>query len=181
MQAMQHWKSSRLLTVLLLGLLAGCGGLRTTAMIPDSAGTVTTHHAKSIRIGTVTGNKKEFFGGPEMIKPEEFRAVLSGAFSRAKLFDSVQTGAADLEISATFLAHGQVSSGFDVEHAMVVEYRLLDLRSGKEIWTQSINSRQAAKLSDAWGGAARTRMAQEGCVRKNLDQLITALAKLRIE
>lgn len=174
--------SLKLAAICVALVLTGCSGLQLKNMVPESANSVTTHHTQSIRIGSITGNREEFFGGPEMITAEEFKTVLTETFVRSKLFSSVEQSAADLELSAKFIAHGQVTSnGFNAEQAMVIEYTLANLRTGQELWKQSINSRHTATLSDALGGNARTRMAQEGCVRKNVEQLIEALNKLSIE
>lgn len=164
-----------------LVLMAGCSGLKIKNMVPASFGNVSKHHAQSVRIGSVSGNRKEFFGGPELITGEELKTVLKETFVRSKLFSAVEASNSDLEISAKFVAHGQVSKGLNPETAMVIEYWLVDLRNGREIWRQAFNSRNKATLGDALGGAARTRIAQEGCVRKNVEQLVEALNVLSIE
>lgn len=161
--------------------ITGCSGLKIKNMVPASLDNVSTHHAQSIRIGAVSGNQEEFFGGPELITSDELKTVLKETFTRSKLFSAVAAANSDLEISAKFLAHGQVSKGLNPEHAIVIEYWLVDLRNGREIWRQAFNSRNKATLGDALGGAARTRIAQEGCVRKNVEQLVEALNMLSIE
>lgn len=163
-------------------LITGCSGLKIKNMVPASLDNVSTHHVQSIRIGSVSGNKEEYFGGPELVNSEELKTVLKQTFTRSKLFSAVDISNPDLEISAKFLAHGRVvSNGFNPENAMVIEYWLVDLRNGREIWRQAFNSRNKATLGDALGGAARIRIAEEGCVRKNVEQLVEALNSLAIK
>jgi hypothetical protein len=167
----RRWATS----ALVLGLLTACGGLEVARMLPPTAPAPVPRFAGVLRVMPVTGAKTAQFGGPALVSNEMFREALVAALRRSNLFRGVETEArADWELHADFLAHGQ-GVGLDYRAAMVVQYRIVQQRSGTEIWRQGINSRHEVTVSQAFSGATRTIMANEGSVRENLTQLIALM------
>ncbi|MDJ0741039.1 MAG: hypothetical protein QNJ91_15090 [Gammaproteobacteria bacterium] len=77
--------------------------------------------------------------------------------------------------------HGEIitittEGGVSPLHAIVVQYWLVDARSGDEIWRQGINTRHQVKWNEAFAGATRIIRAVEGATKKDLTRLVQALS-----
>jgi hypothetical protein len=55
-----------------------------------------------------------------------------------------------------------------------------DTQSGKTVWTKDVNSEYTAKVSDAFAGVERLRLANEGAARENIRQAISDMAALTL-
>ena len=171
-----------LLVMILLGfgLLAGCSGVSIENMVPPAQPASTPVFEKTITVHQVTGAKEEIFGGPELVSNEEYTEALVETLKQSKVFRKVVTKqSGDWELTTTIVAHGQ-GDGLDYRSAMVVEYQIVDTATKKEIWKKGFNSRHEVTVFQAFSGAARTTKAQEGSVRKNLQQFISSLASAKL-
>ena len=81
----------------------------------------------------------------------------------------------EYELHTELISQGQGAVALDYRSAMVVQYRIVDTRSGADLWKKGFNSRAEVTVSQSLSGAKRTVSAQEGSVRENLAQLIAAL------
>ena len=162
------------------GLLAGCSGVSIDNMVPPPQPASTPVFEKTLKVHQVSGAKEEIFGGPELVSNEEYTEAVVETLKQSNLFRNVvttQTG--DWDLTTTIVAHGQ-GDGLDYRSAMVVEYRIVDTATKKEIWKKGFNSRHEVTVFQAFSGAARTTKAQEGSVRKNLQQFIASLASAKL-
>ncbi len=161
--------------------LSGCAGLDLNNMVPDTSSLAATRIDKSISVTNVSGAQDSKFGGPAMVSNEQFKSSLVEALRNSGIFRSVVTeSAADLEISAEFVAQGQ-GAGLNYLAALVVEYMIVDSASKDEVWSDAFNSRHEVTVGQALSGAKRTVMAAEGAVRENLEQLLENLAEADLE
>ena len=116
-----------------------------------------------------------------MISNEMYREALVSALRKSNLFRRVETDSVgDYELHTDLVAQGQ-SLGLDYRSSMVAQYRITDVRSGAERWKRGFNSRHEVTVGQALSGATRTTMAQEGSVRENLAQLVTALSTAELK
>jgi len=70
--------------------------------------------------------------------------------------------------------------GFSFTVKMEVSYALKDTQSGNTVWTKDVNSEYTAKVSEAFAGVERLRLANEGAARENIRQAITDMAALTL-
>ena len=160
--------------------LAGCGGIDTKRMVPETTNPTGQRFEQSLKIVEPIGGQKSKFGVQDYVENPEMHSALMGAFREAGLFSSVtDSGAADLELH-TEIIEVAASGGFDMTFAFVTQYWLVDPKSGEEIWRKGINARNEEKLKDTWSGSGRAVKALEGAVRTNIQRLIEALAKADI-
>lgn len=68
--------------------------------------------------------------------------------------------------------------GFDMTVTATVTYMLVERASGKTVLQKTIPTPYTAKMSDAFAGYERLRLANEGAVRQNITQLIQELARI---
>ena len=71
--------------------------------------------------------------------------------------------------------------GFDMTVTATVRYSLIERISGREVFSRSIPTPYTAKMGDAFVGSERLKLANEGAVRKNIEELIAELLRLRIQ
>ena len=161
------------------GLLAGCTGISIDNLVPPPQPASTPVFDKTIKVHQVSGAKEEIFGGPELVSNEEYTEALVETLKQSNVFRHVVTNqSGDWDLTTTIVAHGQ-GDGLDYRSAMVVEYRIVDTATKKEIWKKGFNSRHEVTVFQAFSGAVRTTRAQEGSVRKNLQQFISSLASAK--
>ena len=167
--------------MLMYAALAGCAGLAVERMMPTNAAAPAPRFDGSLRVLPVTGARDSQFGGPALISNEMYREALVSALRKSNLFRRVETdGAGDYALHTDLVAQGQ-SLGLDYRSSMVAQYRITEMRSGAERWKRGFNSRHEVTVGQALSGATRTTMAQEGSVRENLAQLITALSTAELK
>ena len=71
---------------------------------------------------------------------KSIRRPWSKTLKQSNLFRNVVTKqSGDWELTTTIVAHGQ-GDGLDYRSAMVVEYRIVDTATKKEIWKKGFNS-----------------------------------------
>lgn len=171
-----------LLTWLALAVsFAGCASLAVDRMLPPVNAAQTPRFDAALRVLPVTGARQELFGGPALVSNEMYRDALAQALKQSNLFRRISTDEqGDYELHTELFAQGQGDVALDYRSAMVVQYRIVDRRSGTDAWRKGFNSRKEVTVSQALSGARRTVTAQEGSVRDNLAQLIAALAEARL-
>jgi hypothetical protein len=69
--------------------------------------------------------------------------------------------------------------GFDMTVTATVTYLLVERASGKTVWQKTLPTPYTAKMSDAFAGYERLRLANEGAVRQNITQLVQELLRLK--
>ncbi len=171
--------------LLMAGLISGCG-ISIDNLVPLSPVVQTPRFDKILKVENVTGAQESYFGGPAMVTDEEYTEALVRTLRQSNFFKQVVTDTpGDYELLTTIVAHGQDQGSnaaigtLDAKHAMVVEYRIVDALSKHPLWKKGFNSRHEVTLGESFSGAARTIAAQEGSVRKNLDQFIRSLSSAK--
>lgn len=163
------------LAILVL-LLAGCS-IKTDGLVPDPPVGVETRLESSVRVMPVAGGRASSFGREAYITNEQYREALFRSLDDAGLFSLVtMTDAADLDLYSEIITI-TTEGGLSPRYAIVVQYWLVDPVSGDEIWRKGINTRHEVKWNEAFAGATRIIRAVEGATKKNLSQLVTALAR----
>lgn len=134
----------------------------------------------SIAIRDVTGGRET--------NPLWMSSVGSGEFERA-LTDSLrasgmlspnrQDGA--FLLTADLGKVDQPFMGFDMTVTTTVTYNLAERATGRNVFQQSLSTPYTARMSDAFLGVERLKLANEGSVRSNIERLIESLTRLRID
>ena len=187
---MNKCRYAKIMLLALVLSVVGCG-LSSENLIPDTTNLGATTIEKVIKVVDVQGAQESFFGGPAMITDEEYKEALVNSLGKSKLFREVRTdGDSDLDLYAKIIVHGQADDAVgsigvlefiaDYTSAMVVEYRIIETKTGEEIWKKGFSSRHKVTVAQELGGAARTIKAQEGSVKKNLSQFLRSLSELKL-
>ncbi len=70
--------------------------------------------------------------------------------------------------------------GFDMTVGSTVRYSLIETQTRKEIYARVIQISYTAKMSDAFVGAQRLKLANEGAVKANIEAFVKDLIALKI-
>jgi hypothetical protein len=173
---------AELVLIALAAACVGCASLEVDRMLPPVKAVPTQRFNVVLRVLPVTGARQELFGGPALVSNEMYREALANALRQSNLFRQVETERpGDYELHTELFAQGQGVVALDYRSAMVVQYRVVDTRSGADLWKKGFNSRTEVTVTQSLSGAKRTVTAQEGSVRDNLAQLIAAMSTAELK
>lgn len=87
---------------------------------------------------------------------------------------------APLAVQARLVKLDQPFMGFDMTVTSVVHYTVRDVRSGAVLIDEDVTAEHTAKMSEAFAGVTRLKLANEGSARKNIASLIERLKQIRV-
>lgn len=167
----------------ILGAVIGLGGCASPAgtkeMVSDSA-QVVTKHPYSVAVRTAGGRETDKMGASQ-ISDQDFAEALRQSITTTKLFSKVVEGQDSDYLLSVFVANlEQPMMGFSMTVKMEAAWSLTEVKSGKVIWKDTINSTYTASASAAFAGVERLRIATEGAARENIKMGIEELSKLSL-
>jgi len=128
----------------------------------------------------VSGGKETSKMGASQISNDAFAQALRDSIDKAGLFNKVSSEGARYRLTSFIGKVDQPMIGFSFTVKMEVSYVLKDTQSGNTVWTKDVNSEYTAKVSEAFAGVERLRLANEGAARENIRQAITDMAALTL-
>lgn len=172
--------------LLVTAYLAGCATAANSGNM-----TIATADATAARKSTPDAMKtnvaiREVSGGKDT-NPLWMSNVGSADFERA-LEDSLRSvgmlstdrQSGRYQIVAQLAKLDQPLLGLDMTVTSNVTYKLIERATGKSVWEKSIATPYTAKMSDAFVGTERLRLANEGAIRQNISQLIGELQQIKV-
>ena len=175
MKKMRRMAQVPLIPAVLVLLFAGCS-IKTEGLIPDRPVETTRKIDKTVKVMPVQGGRASTFGREAYITNEQYHEALRQTLVDARLFSRVvESGNADLNLHSEIITI-TTEAGTSPTYAIVVQYWLVDPRTGEEIWRKGINTRHHVKWNEAFAGGTRIIMAVEGATKKNLTRLVQALS-----
>ena len=172
---------SILAPLLLLGLLVGCASParidQMAANVP--ATTVDAKLRKSIALSDVTGGKETNAMWTSQVASDDFRRALEISLERAGLLSKINSEGR-FQLIADLSKLQQPLAGIDMTVTASVHYSLIERKSKKEIYRKVIQQPYTAKFSDAFLGAERLRLANEGAINANISAFIRDIFLLEL-
>lgn len=108
----------------------------------------------------------------------EFRAALEQSLMSSGLLTPQSFNAKYLLEAELVQAHFSRIRISDFSVTMTVDYRLKEASTGTLVWQYAISTPYTAKSSEAFIGAVRLRLANEGATRANIKELIDTLYQI---
>jgi len=134
---------------------------------------------EAIAVRDVTGGKET--------NPMWVSSVSSSDFERALEFSLKDAGLLSPNKQAgkyVLVAHlsqlDQPFAGASMTVTATVRYTLIDRATNKDVLEKTLATPYTAAWNDAFMGSERLKLANEGAVRANIQQLIDALAALKV-
>jgi hypothetical protein len=165
--------------IALAALLGGCA----TAAKPEAmvAEPVAIAHTSSSDVSVVvSGGKATSTTGASQISDDGFAQALSDSITKSGLFKAVAPSGGRYRLAAFIGKVDQPMLGLSMTVKMEVSYTLTDTKSGKTVWSKNVASEHTAKVSDAFAGVARLRMANEGAAKANIQEAITEISSMSL-
>jgi PBP1b-binding outer membrane lipoprotein LpoB len=165
--------------IALAALLGGCA----TAAKPDAmvAEPVAIAHTSSSDVSVVVSGGKATSGmGASQISDDGFAQALSDSITKSGLFKAVAPSGGRYRLAAFIGKVDQPMIGLSMTVKMEVSYTLTDTKSGKAVWSKNVASEHTAKVSDAFAGISRLRLANEGAAKANIQEAITEISTMSL-
>lgn len=134
----------------------------------------------NISIKDVTGGKETSPMWTSQVGSSDFQRALENSLRVTGLLSPIGSNGS-YQLTADLISLDQPMIGFDMTVTATVRYSLIEKISGKEIFTRSIPTPYTAKMGDAFIGSERLKIANEGAVRKNIEELIAELVRLKVQ
>jgi hypothetical protein len=137
-------------------------------------------HQGSVAIN-VSGGTETDPTGKSQISDANFAAAIKASIEKSGVFAKVLgADAADYRLDAGIVRVSQPTAGFNMTVELEVSWTLARRSDGRIAWQKAEISTHTAKVSDAFAGVARLRMATEGAARLNIEQALGEIGKLDI-
>lgn len=168
-----------------LAALSGCATpARTDQMVATSLSTprvaVSPALRESIGIRDVTGGRDTNPLWVSNVGSVEFERALEDSLRNAGLLAPVR-GAARYQLSADLHKLDQPLMGIDMTVTATVDWHLVERSTGRNVLKRSIGTPYTAKMSDAFLGAERMKLANEGAIRRSIEVLIDEILRLPVD
>jgi len=172
--------STALILIALTAMTAGCAtGAKSSAMVVERVGP--THRSSADVSVVVSGGKETSSMGGSQISSDAFSQALSDSIEKSNLFTKVSAAGARYKLAAFIGKVDQPMLGFSMTVKMEVSYTLTDTKAVAAVWTKNIASEYTAKVSDAFAGVERLRLANEGAAKENIRLALDEIAALNVE
>jgi hypothetical protein len=134
----------------------------------------------SLSVTDVTGGKETSPMWTSQVDSSDFQRALENSLRTTGLLSPVRRYGL-YQPTADLTGLDQPMVGFNMTVTATVSYSLIERSSGREIFLRSIPTPYTAKMGDAFVGSERLKLANEGAVRKNIEDLIAERLKSRIQ
>lgn len=130
--------------------------------------------AKSVAVGVVTGGEQTdaMWGVSQIDNPAFKRALVSSLRKAGLLSDNPH---AKYVVTAELIALKQPFFGMDMKVTSRIRYTLKEAATGAVVLDEEVIAPYTATVGDAFVGAQRLRLANEGSARKSIATLIEKL------
>lgn len=162
-------------------LLFGCAsGARFHQMM--ASGHVTSGFDKvlisKIEVSRSTGGKETNPVLMPQISNNQFTSAIKHSLENYGLLANKND--ARYSLRSSIIALDQPVFGVDFTVTTVVKYELLDIKTRKIIFEETIDSAYSTTMSDAYVATTRLQLANEGSARENIHEFLRQLSKLEI-
>lgn len=134
---------------------------------------------ESIAVKDVTGGKETNPMWISNVSSSDFSRALEASLKDSGLLSNNNQGS-----KYTLVAHlqklDQPLFGASMTVTATVQYSLVERQTGKEVFARTVSMPYTAAWNDAFLGAERLKLANEGAIRVNIQQLIDALLAEKI-
>jgi hypothetical protein len=162
-------------------ILSGCA---TPARVDQMAVSVPVYQTNSalkdsIGVADVTGGRDTNPMWTSQVSSNDFRRALEASLQNAGLYSRIGAGS-KYQLTADLTRLDQPLMGFDMTVTASVRYSLIERVSRKEVYSRVIQVPYTAKMSDAFIGSERLRLANEGAIKVNIQAFINDMLGLRL-
>ncbi len=164
-------------------LLAGCATPTRIEQMAAAPRAVTQSADPTLRnaisVTEVTGGRETNPMWTSQVSSDSFHRALEMSLQSAGLHERL-AARSRFRLIADISRVDQPMFGIDMTVSSTVRYSLIDTSSKKEVYGRVITVAYTAKISDAFLGAERLKLANEGSMRANIEKLVEDLLALKL-
>lgn len=172
------------LAIVCMALVAGCASPARVDQMAASGQpaqrVAETPLRNNVAIRDVTGGQETNPLWKSNVGGNEFNLALEESLRNVGLL-APNRQAGRFTLTAHLQSVDQPMFGLDMTVTASVSYVIIERSTGKEIFQRTVAVPYTAKMSDAFVGVERLKLANEGAIRTNISQLIDELFRLRID
>ena len=171
----------KILAIFSVVVLAGCATPAAVEQMAVSLPITQTNPAlkNSVAVAEVTGGRDTNPMWTSQVSGDAFRRALEQSLESAGMFNKIVAGS-KYQLTADLTRLDQPMMGFDMTVGSTVRYSLIETQTRKEIYARVIQISYTAKMSDAFVGSQRLKLANEGAVKANIEAFVKDLIALKI-
>ena len=168
--------------VLTAAVLVGCATPAAVEQMAVALPITQTNPAlkNSVGVAEVTGGRETNPMWTSQVSSDSFRRALEQSLENAGMFSKIVAGS-KYQLTADLTRLDQPMMGFDMTVTSTVRYALVETKSRKEVYGRVIQASHTATVSEAFMGAQRLTLANEGAVKANIRSFINDLLALKID
>lgn len=169
------------LALLAVVVLAGCATPAAVEQMAVSLPVIQTNPAlkNSVAVADVTGGRETNPMWASQVSSDAFRRALEQSLASSGMFSKLLAGS-KYQLTADLTRLDQPMLGFDMTVTATVRYSLIDSQTRKEVYARVFQIPYTAKVSDAFLGVQRLKLANEGAVKANIEAFINDLIALKL-
>jgi hypothetical protein len=133
-------------------------------MVPESFGSL-KHFNKTVQVVVDTTKANDHF--KNWVVDAEFRSAIEQSLLKAKLFSGLGPTGSDYQLRVTVTSVANFW-GLDARLAVNTTWEVIDLERQTPLWKDVVQSEATATIGDAFGGAARVKIAYERALKENI-------------
>jgi hypothetical protein len=171
--------SLKIFSLLALAILTGCAapaGIEQMSVNAPVLQSIDSPLKKSVRVTAVTGGRETNPMWSSQVSSESFQRALELSLQNVGLTNPL-IAANKYHLTADILQVSQPMLGLDMTVSANVRYSLIESATRKELFSKVIVGVYTAKFSDAFAGAERLKLANEGAAKRNIQLLVDDLFK----
>lgn len=171
-------------TVLALAL-GGCAAparvdqMQTSSSLAARTAVANSPMKESIAVKDVTGGKETNPMWVSNVSSSDFARALEGSLKDAGLLSGNNQGSKYMLV-AHLQKLDQPLFGASLTVTATVQYSLVERSTNKEVFARTVSMPYTAAWNDAFLGSERLKLANEGAIRVNIQQLIDALMAAKV-
>lgn len=146
------------------------------AMVPElTEATIIAEDSKlaeAVSVEGVDGGQKTNPLWVSKVSNEDFTEALRQALAAHAM---LATDAGKYSLAAELVKLKQPVMGFDMSVTSDVKYTLTEIETGEVVFEDTVSEKYTAKMSDAFVGVERLRLANEGSIKSNISSLIAGM------
>ncbi|MEJ5999665.1 hypothetical protein [Paucibacter soli] len=154
--------------------------MQTNSSLATRTAVANSKMRESIAIRDVTGGQETNPMWISNVSSSDFERALEASLKDAGLWQPNRQAGKYLLV-AHLEKLDQPLAGFSMTVTANVRYTLIERSSNKTVFERTLATPYTAQMSDAFLGAERLKLANEGAVRSNIQQLIDALINLKLD
>jgi len=164
--------------ILIAFLLGGCAGFDREEMVIKNLN-LTNSHPYSISVSIGNEGEKEGVGLMTLPK-EDLLYAIEESIRNGRVFEQVVSGKeGEYRLNVTVFSLQQPTMGFNMTVKLEAGWTLKKAEGGI-VWQELIKSSYSLGVGDAFAGATRLRMVNDGAIRENIKQGMIKLSALSL-